>query len=191
MTLDGLQVARWRVDGIGTAAPAPEGATDARQQETRGSKGRMHHTSTAALANLRPVLVVLALAALGSIHCLSSARALEEGADEAKAIDACDKRLCGMLQQKNPKGDDLKCALTKTWAKSTLKEADQRDVKWSFGDARCSVDINMSRAAIVAAVSGGDAKLWVPPHTANCIIEQEGQANSVTATLAPKSGFKG
>jgi hypothetical protein len=151
----------------------------------------MHHSSTAAWrAGLRPVLLAVALAACGSILPLSSLGALEEGADEGKVIDACDKRLCRMLQQKNPKGDDLKCSLTKTWAQSTLKEADQRDVKWSFGDARCSVNIDMSRAAIIAAVSGGDAKLWVPPHTANCIIEQDGQASRVTATLAPKIVFK-
>ena len=118
-------------------------------------------------------------------------RALEEQAGEAKAIDACDKRLCTMLQGKDAKGEDLKCALTKTWARSTLKEADQTAVKWGFGDARCSVQINMSRQAIVNAVSGnGEIKLKVPPHTANCVVEQDGHLNPVTATVAPKIVFR-
>ena len=135
-------------------------------------------------------LAALGIAALGCALPIAAASALEEGAGEAKAIDACDKRLCSMVQRRDPKGEDLKCALTKTWARSTLKEAEQRDVQWSFGDARCSVDLNITRAAIVAAMSGKEGKLWVPPHTANCIVEQDGQARAVTATVAPKILFK-
>ena len=50
--------------------------------------------------------------------------ALEEGKNEKQAIDACEKKLCTMLLQKEPKGEDLKCQLTKTWGKSTIKEAE-------------------------------------------------------------------
>ena len=137
-----------------------------------------------------PPLTVLAIAALGCVLSVSPLSALEEGAGEAKAIDACDKRLCSMVQGKDPKGEDLKCALTKTWAKSTIKEGDQRDVKWSFGDARCTVQVNISRQAIIAAMNGGASKLWVPSHTANCIVEQDGQVKTITATVAPKIVFK-
>ncbi|MGE0848354.1 MAG: hypothetical protein AB7O44_01875 [Hyphomicrobiaceae bacterium] len=116
--------------------------------------------------------------------------ALEEGAGEKKAIDACDKRLCTIVQRKDPTGEDLKCALTKTWARSTLKEGDQRDVKWTFGDARCSVQLNLSRAKIVEALTGDRVKLWVPAHTANCIVEEDGKVQNVTATVAPKITFE-
>ena len=131
----------------------------------------------------------LALALLGCAALAAPAAALEEGAGEAKAIDACDKRLCTILQGKETKGDDLKCDLTKTWARSTLKEADQRQVQWTFGDARCSVQIDVSRATIVQAISAG-GKLWVPPHTARCVVEQDGGVKNVTATVAPKIVFK-
>jgi hypothetical protein len=116
--------------------------------------------------------------------------ALEEQAGEKKAIDACDKRLCTIVQRKDPAGDDLKCVLTKTWARSTLKEADQRTVQWMFGDARCSVQLSISRGRIVEALSGGKVKFWVPPHTANCIVEQDGRVEKVTATVAPKIVFE-
>ncbi len=116
--------------------------------------------------------------------------ALEEGAGEKKAIDACDKRLCTIVQRKDPAGEDLKCALTKTWARSTLKEGDQRDVKWTFGDARCSVQLNLSRAKIVEALTGDRVKLWVPAHTADCIVEEDGKVQNVTATVAPKILFE-
>lgn len=136
------------------------------------------------------VLAALGISALGCALPVSPASALEEGAGEAKAIDACDKRLCSMVQGKDPRGEDLKCALTKTWAKSTLKEADQRSVKWSFGDARCTVQVDINRGMVVAALSGKQGKLWVPAHTANCIVEQDGQVKNLTATVAPKIVFK-
>jgi hypothetical protein len=135
------------------------------------------------------MLLALALTSAGAFSAIP-AFALEEQAGEKKAIDACDKRLCTMLQQKIPAGEDLKCALTKTFARSTIKEGDQREVQWGFGDARCSVHIDISRDKIIAAVTGQQSKLWVPTHTANCIVEQDGQAKNVTATLAPKIVFK-
>ena len=39
-------------------------------------------------------------------------------------------------------------------------------------------------------MTGEESKLWVPPHTANCIVEQDGQVKTVTATVAPKIVFK-
>ena len=142
---------------------------------------------------LRPLRrIALGVAALaGALAAASTAHALDEQAGEAQAIKACDERLCRMLLQRDAAGEDLKCRLTKTWAKSTIKEADQRDLKWGFGDARCTVDISISRAAVVSALNGGkDSKFWAQPHTANCIVEQDGQVKHVHATLAPKIVFK-
>jgi len=131
-------------------------------------------------------------AVLAGLLSASAARALEEQSGEAQAIQACEQRLCALLQQKDAKGEDLKCALTKTWAKSTIKEADQASLQWGFGDARCTVQINISRALIAAALTSGgkEHKFWVPPHTANCIVEEGGVARPLTATLAPKIVFK-
>ena len=117
--------------------------------------------------------------------------ALEEGKGEEAAIKACDQRLCSILLQKSPNGADLRCSLTKTWAKSKIKEADNTKVSWGFGDARCSIELNVSRASIVAAVTSGKSfKFWLPPHTANCVVEQDGQLKPVKATVAPKIVFK-
>jgi hypothetical protein len=149
----------------------------------------MIRKSALASSRLPLSLAALGLATLGCVFPVSAARALEEGAGEAKAIDACDKRLCTILQQKNPSGDDLKCALTKTWAKSSLKG--DRTVGWGFGDARCTIQIDISRARIVATVTEKETKFAVPAHTANCIVEQDGEVKTVKATLAPKIVFKG
>jgi hypothetical protein len=119
------------------------------------------------------------------------ALALDEQKGETQVLDACDERLCRMLQQKTPTGEDLKCTLTKTWARSAIKEADQPQLTWGFGDARCSIELNVSRAAIVAAVTSSTPfKFWLPPHTANCVVEQDGQLKPIKATVAPKIVFK-
>jgi hypothetical protein len=149
----------------------------------------MNRKSAPASSSLPLSFAALGLAALGCVFQASPARALEEGAGEAKAIDACDKRLCTILQQKNPSGEDLKCLLTKTWAKSSLKG--DRTVGWGFGDARCTIQIDISRARIVATVTDKETKFAVPAHTAHCIVEQDGEVKTVKATLAPKIIFKG
>jgi hypothetical protein len=118
------------------------------------------------------------------------AHALEQQSGEAQALKACDQRVCTILLQKNLNGEDLKCELTKTWAKSAIKRADGPTLKWGFGDARCSVHLEISRALLVAALTKKDQKLWVPPHTANCIVEEGGEMKTITATLAPKIVFK-
>jgi hypothetical protein len=139
-----------------------------------------------------PISRSLAAAAALAVAAMTptDARALEPLRGEEAAIKACDKRLCALLVQKNPKGEDLKCALTKTWERSTIKEAESSKLTWGYGDARCSVDIDIGRAAILAAMTADSAKFRVPPHTANCIVESDGKLEKVTATLAPKITFK-
>lgn len=136
----------------------------------------------------RPAVASLTLVL--ALAYTSPLAALEEQKGEAEAIKACDQRLCSMLMQKNPSGPDLKCDLTKTWARTTIKEADSATVKWGFGDARCTVHINLSRALIVGAVTRKEMKVHVPPTTANCLVEHDGVLKPVAATLAPKITFK-
>jgi hypothetical protein len=122
---------------------------------------------------------------------INPARALEPVPEEAKILEDCDRRLCTILLKKEVKGDDLKCDLTKTWARSTIKGADSPGLTWGFGDARCSVHLHVTRASLVTALTAKAHKLWVPAHTAECIVEQGGQMKTITARLAPKIEFKG
>jgi hypothetical protein len=139
----------------------------------------------------RPARLALVFSLLAfASPIVPAAQALEEQRGEAAAIKACDKRLCTILMQKNAKGDDLKCSLTKTWAQSTIKEADSHKLSWAFGDAQCTVDINLSRAVVVSALTEERRKLRVPPHIVNCVVEQDGKLEKVTATIAPKIEFR-
>ena len=127
---------------------------------------------------------------LVSLFSTTPSRALEPVPGEAKALEDCDRRLCTILLRKDVKGDDLKCDLTKTWARSTIKGADSPGLTWGFGDARCMVQVRIARALLVTALTTKAYKLWVPAHTAECVVEQNGQMKTIKATLAPKIEFK-
>src|SRR5262249_28224809 len=79
----------------------------------------------------------LGICVLVSLLSAAPSRALEPVPGETKALEDCDRRLCTILLKKDVKGDDLKCDLTKTWARSTIKGADSPGLTWGFGDARC------------------------------------------------------
>jgi hypothetical protein len=136
----------------------------------------------------RSLLPACLLAA--ALSAVFPAYALEEQTGEKKALDACDRKLCSLLVERNLKGEDLKCDLTKTWAKSTIQSAETQATKWGFGDARCTVHIEMSRAQLIAALTEPEYRLKAPPHTVDCIVEEEGAAKPIKATLAPKISFK-
>jgi hypothetical protein len=95
-----------------------------------------------------------------------------------------------MLLRKEPKGEDLKCTLSKTWARETIKSAETKATTWGFGDARCTVEAHVSRALIVAAMTQNKMKVHVPAHTAHCVVEENGIPQPLRATLAPKIVFK-
>jgi hypothetical protein len=140
-------------------------------------------------ARRRSVLCLAAVASLASAG--PAARALEEPAGEWDALKACEKRLCKMILGKEPKGNDLKCDLSKTWAKSSLKNGESKGVSWMFGDARCTVNLNLSRADVVGALTLPELTVRIPQHTVKCQVERGEELQNVTAKLAPKLKFKG
>jgi hypothetical protein len=118
------------------------------------------------------------------------AHALEEPADEWDALKACEKRLCTMILGRKPEGSDLKCDIAKTWAQSSLKGGENKGVSWVFGDARCAVNLTLSRADLISALTLPKHTVKIPPHTVKCIVEREQQVKPVTIKLAPRLEFK-
>jgi hypothetical protein len=123
---------------------------------------------------------------------LAGAHALEEAKGEKEALKACEKSLCELVSKKAPDSGDFTCGLSKTWPKAELKEGSAAGkLTWGFGDARCTVDLKLARAAIVSAVKDQKSTLHFPDHTVKCVIEGEKEPTNVTATLAPKAEFEG
>ncbi|WP_072390947.1 hypothetical protein [Hyphomicrobium sp. CS1GBMeth3] len=116
--------------------------------------------------------------------------AIEEPPGEMEALKACERRLCMMVLNKQPVGDDLTCDVQKTWAKSSLEEGKSKGMSWGFGDAQCKVDLKLERKDIVAALTRPKHTVKVPAHNVKCVVDREGQLKPVTARLAPKLKFK-
>ena len=129
------------------------------------------------------VLVVLAAAT-------AAAHTLEVTPDEEASIKACEKKICTMILGKEPAGEDLTCDLQKTWAKSSLEGGKSKGVSWGFGDARCNVDIALSRADLIAALTQRKHTVRIPAHDVSCVVVREGEERPVAMTVAPKLKFK-
>jgi hypothetical protein len=118
------------------------------------------------------------------------ASALEPEPGEEKAIKACEQRLCTMVLGRKPEGADLSCDVAKTWDRDTLKKGESSSVSWGFGDARCQIDLNVSRADVIGALTKPSHTIDIPEHQVQCVVERDGKPSPVVAKLAPKLVFK-
>jgi hypothetical protein len=139
-----------------------------------------------------PRCALLMLAALGTVALPAGAKALEEKKDEKDKLKACERRICDAIVKKAPATGDVSCALTKTWARKSIKEnsEESKKVDWTFGDARCTVDLKVPRALIVSALSDPGVKLQLPLHRVDCEIERDKEVDRVHFTLGPKVRFE-
>jgi hypothetical protein len=143
------------------------------------------------LIRVRAVVPQLLAGALALIaFTLSPAGALDVPKDEWEKLKSCEERLCGIILGKEKSGKDLRCRISKTWARSTLNKGESKGLSWGFGDARCSLDLNLSRAEIVAALTEKKKTVRIPKHTVNCVVERNNVKKPVRAVLSPKLKFK-
>lgn len=139
-----------------------------------------------------PWSALLVLVTLGAAFLPGAAVALEEKKDEKDKLKACERRMCDAIVKKAPATGDVSCALTKTWARNSIKESSEesKKVDWTFGDARCSVDLKVPRALIVSALTDPAVKLELPLHRVDCEIERDKEIDRVHFTLGPKVRFE-
>jgi len=135
---------------------------------------------------------VMPAAALLVYLLATPALALDEPKDEKDKLKVCERRICEMIVKKTPVAGTLDCPLSKTWASKTLKDGTKKSaVAWSFGDARCSLDLKVPRSMIVEALTQKEVKVQLPLHDVACEIERgKGDLTPVKFTLGPKVQFK-
>lgn len=138
-----------------------------------------------------------ALAALGALLIFATAlapsataRSLEVPDGEEDVIKACERDLCTMILDKEPKGRDLACDLQKTWAKDSLEGGKSKGMSWGFGDARCKVDLNLARNQVIAALTRPKYTVRVPAHNVSCVVIRGEEEHPVKIRIAPKLKFK-
>lgn len=120
----------------------------------------------------------------------AGAFALEELKTEKRNISRCERQLCRMIVHKEPKGADLKCELTKTWARKTIKQAESSSLTWGFGDARCSVKVDVRRADILHAITAKKGKFHMGEQVIDCLVEEDGRPKQVVVRASPKIEFR-
>lgn len=133
-------------------------------------------------------LVLVGLAA--TVSLAGPARALEPQKGEWGTIKRCEKSVCDIILNKEPKGDNPDCNIVKTWSRSTIKQGESKSVSWGFGDTRCQANLQVSRTQMIAALTQPKYTLRVPTQTVKCVIEQDGELKPITAKAAPKLKFK-
>ena len=136
--------------------------------------------------------VLLMLAAFATAALPAGAAALDVKKDEKDKLKACERRMCETIVKKAPATGEVACALTKTWARKSLKETsdESKKVDWTFGDARCSVDLKVPRALVVHALTAQTVKLELPQHHVSCEIERDKEIDRVHFMLGPKVRFE-
>jgi hypothetical protein len=136
--------------------------------------------------------VAVRLACVGGIAAgAGGAQALDEATNERDALKACERQMCEILVKKETTGADFACTLSKTWKRVKIQEGiEKKKLKWGFGDARCTVDVQAKRGMIVDAVSKPSHSVEFEPQTVSCQIEREKETTEVKVTLAPKISFK-
>ena len=133
------------------------------------------------------------LAALISLVLTTApAAALDEKSGEKAQLKTCEKSFCNIILGKDgSKPADFQCLLSKTWAKSKIKEnVDGKTTAWSLGDARCGATVTLPRQAILESKDAGKHVIQFAPHTVRCEVEKGTAVTVINVTLAPKIQFR-
>jgi hypothetical protein len=130
--------------------------------------------------------------AAGLLGLSAAAHAVTPDTPEAKQLKACEKAMCTIVTKKEVKGTDLACKLSRSWTKDQIKDGvKKKQFSWGLGNARCNLDVNISRSAIVNAMTKPEQVLDFGPHAVKCIADQDGKETPINVNLAPKVTFKG
>lgn len=117
--------------------------------------------------------------------------ALEPAAEESANLSDCEQKLCRQILDKEPVKGPLRCNLGKTWGGKDIKKgASSKSVSWGFGDAQCSVKLNIDRSDIIKALTARKYEFSVRSHNVKCKVETESGTKPLRASLAPKLKFE-
>ncbi len=113
---------------------------------------------------------------------------------EVERIQQCDRDLCGIALHPKEAGAPLRCDLTKTWYKEEISKAwsekSNNRISWPFGDAQCSVKLDVERALLAGAVTNEKYKLKSPTLPVKCEVDRKGTRYPLAVTLTPEVEFK-
>ena len=150
-----------------------------------------HFSARGQMRRQQLLLPVLA-AILAACALAPSASALEVLPDEKASREACERRFCEIVLDGKSSGPPLACDMTKTWDRVKIKKNGEKNaLSWGFGDARCTLALNIPREKIVPALSEKRHTFQFEPQTIDCKVEgSDNKLNSLQVDAAPKIKFR-
>jgi len=150
----------------------------------------VHRKSKPAGTFILPITLALILTVTALVSPTPS-HALNAKKNEKSALADCEAKICALVLEKKPRDGWLRCSIGKTWEKHDIKKgAKSKDIGWKFGDAQCSVKVQMIRSVVIDALTQPKYKIRFHRHYVDCLVESGGGLEKVRVGLAPKLKFK-
>jgi hypothetical protein len=114
-----------------------------------------------------------------------------EEAAEKEARKECKKRICDVVATRDPNGENVSCAIVKTWREEDIVKMLGGKVSWPWGKAVCQSKLELERKSLALAMSEASHEIVMPAQKVRCTLAQkaEGEPYTVAVTLAPKVKF--
>ena len=110
--------------------------------------------------------------------------------DEKANLKACEVKICGLVVNKKAEGENVSCDLTKTWGNDELAKGMGDTMKWSWGDAQCSVNFNLPAQPMIDALGADKKELNTKPADVTCNIGSGDKKDALTFKMAPALVFE-
>lgn len=109
---------------------------------------------------------------------------------EQEARKACKIEICDIIATREPLGDDIACAIKKTWRPDSLTEMLGDQIGWPWGKAVCESKLNLSRADLAEAMLVADTIIKMNKFAVSCALHRDSsEPYVVEVELAPEVTF--
>ncbi|NJM34491.1 MAG: hypothetical protein HC850_07020 [Rhodomicrobium sp.] len=117
--------------------------------------------------------------------------AIEPPLTDAERLRQCDRELCAIVNDPSQRSGALTCDIAQTWYKEEIAEAVKKGrLSWPFGDARCTMKVDIARASLAPAVTKPSYTAKAEPQPVACAVDTESGPYEVKANLAPVIEFE-
>jgi hypothetical protein len=110
---------------------------------------------------------------------------------DSERLRQCDLDLCAIVNDPSRRAGKLTCDIAQTWYKEDIKTAVEKGrLSWPFGDARCTMKVDIARSLLAPAATEPGYKLNATPQPVVCAVDTESGPYEVKAKLAPVMKFE-
>ena len=111
---------------------------------------------------------------------------------EKEGRKACKIKLCDIIANKNPVGDDVSCDIAMTFREADIVKMLGGKISWPWGKASCKAKLEMKREALAKAMSEPNADITMSTQKVTCTLDQKTKDEPyvVEISIAPKMTFE-